>query len=189
MSYPDPRAALAAILQNSNAGRNAMRAVGRNNGGGGNASGVVASHVGPRPVTQTRILEECGQTLIALWEQSRAHAVLLPSPATRGLVLPGGNPQTPKNEQGCWIFHNTVSDTFRVETWTGGSTRDSCTPTAPAPQANEVLVVDFHTHPNVGQEGYLDTPSPADIAAVGTAVTGLVRSHGGYHWFGKAMPA
>jgi hypothetical protein len=105
-------------------------------------------------------------------------------------VLPGGNPTTAKNEQGCWIIYNAKTDTLRSARFVMSNSRDSCAPGVPPLGDNERVGAFFHTHPNTNDEGYNSGPSPADLNFATTRnYPGLIRTQvGGIAWYGPNLP-
>jgi hypothetical protein len=188
MTTPDPRKAMADLMNSSLAGRNATASVGASRTGPTNTGGTRSAtaqwqRAQPRGVTKARIVEELGGLFNDLWNASQPHATNLPTQGVHTII---GNPTTPKNEQGCWIMYNNGNDSLRTVTFTAPSTRDSCIPGTPQLNANERIVAFFHTHPNTREEGYARGPSPADISyATTNGYAGVMRAQtGGYEWFG-----
>lgn len=140
----------------------------------------------PGAVTKSRIIGELGTHLNDLWNQSNPHTTNIP---TSSRLLPGANPQSKKQEQGCWIIHNTGTDTLRAEDFAPGE-RDGLDPQDPQLGPGEQVRAWFHTHPNTGDEGYDKGPSSADVNWAGARnCPGVVRAQiGGYVWFGPPLP-
>src|ERR1044071_2369764 len=111
MEMDDPAKRMAAILTGTTAGKKATDSVksgkGEKGGGGKKPFGGLFGKkpkAQKRGVTKSRILEELGGERNALWALSEPHKTNLP---VNAFVLPGGNPTTAKNEQGCWIIYDT----------------------------------------------------------------------------------
>jgi hypothetical protein len=197
MKSNDPIAAMAAILVNSPTGKAASDAVkkgggggekGGGKGGGGPLSFLKKKKKAPKQgITKDRILREFGGELNQLWNESNPHVTNLNPQA---FVLPGGNPQTDKVEQGCWIIYNDHTDTMRLTRFVMASTRASCAPGDPGLGGHEEVACFFHTHPNTGEEGYDGGPSPADVNFANIHnYPGLIRTQiGGHTWFGRHIP-
>lgn len=193
MEMDDPAKRMAAILTGTTVGKKATESVksgkGEKGGGKNPFGGFFAkkTKAAKRGVTKSRILEELGEELNDLWALSAPHKTNLP---VNAFVLPGGNPTTAKNEQGCWIIYNTNTDTLRSARFVMSNSRDSCAPGAPPLGANEQVGAFFHTHPNTNDEGYDSGPSPADVNfATSNNYPGLIRTQvGGIAWYGPNLP-
>jgi hypothetical protein len=137
-------------------------------------------------VSADRILEEMGPHFNDLWNASNPHVTNIPVASKR---LPGSNPVTKKNENGCWVIYNSKTDTLRAEDFTAPGDRDSCIPGVPPLQSKERVAAFFHTHPNTNDEGYNSGPSGADVTfANDNGFPGVVRSQlGGLKWFGPTV--
>jgi hypothetical protein len=137
-------------------------------------------------LAQDRITSEMGPHFNDLWNASNPHSTSIPVASMR---LPGSNPTTKKNENGCWVIYNSKTDVLRFEDFTAPGDRDSCIPGVPTLQSHERVAAFFHTHPNTKDEGYNKGPSGADVSfANSNGFPGVVRSQlGGYTWFGPAV--
>lgn len=191
-SDEDARKRMAAVLMGSAVGKEATKKVAaekkaeKKSEKKGGFFGLGGSKPKKKGVTKARILEEMGEFFNEQWLASNPHATNIPIASKR---LPGSDPDTKKNEKGCWVLYNTKTDTLRAAAFTAPSTRDGCVPGNPPLQSNEQVAAFFHTHPNTGEEGYDKGPSDADEDfANGNGYPGVVRSQiGGYTWFGPDL--
>ncbi|HEY2703124.1 MAG TPA: hypothetical protein VGL20_05490 [Candidatus Dormibacteraeota bacterium] len=124
--------------------------------------------------------------LDALWAQSSSATASVPgSRAAQGPLVGAGvaaGPQSLKHEHGCWIIQR-ADGTLRWHDWPVGQ-RDAMTPPAPNLGPGEIVIAEYHTHPNSSDEGYNNGPSQADIGAKDATHVGICRSAvGGRHWY------